>query len=231
MSEELLERDPENRWLARAPRLRLKAEMIRDQALKASGLLNEEVGGPSVKPYQPAGIWEETTGGGGGSTAKYIQDTGTELYRRSMYTFWKRTVPPPSMMAFDAPSRDLCTVKRQETNTPLQALVLLNDPQVVEASRMLAHRAIDNAGGEVRERIAYMFRLATSRTPEEGELALLAQYFEEERLRFTGQPEAAEQYLQVGEYTLQTETQDAELAAYALVANAILNLDEAITRG
>ena len=231
VSEELLERDPENRWLARAPRLRLKAEMIRDQALKASGLLNEEVGGPSVKPYQPAGIWEETTGGGGGSTAKYIQDTGTELYRRSMYTFWKRTVPPPSMMAFDAPSRDLCTVKRQETNTPLQALVLLNDPQVVEASRMLAHRAIDNAGGEVRERIAYMFRLATSRTPEEGELALLAQYFEEERLRFTGQPEAAEQYLQVGEYTLQTETQDAELAAYALVANAILNLDEAITRG
>lgn len=231
VSGELLEQDPDNRWLARAPRRRLKAEMIRDQALKISGLLNEEVGGPSVKPYQPAGLWEETTGGGGGSTARYIQDTGSKLYRRSLYTFWKRTVPPPAMMAFDAPSRDLCAVKRQQTNTPLQALVLLNDPQVVEAARMLAHKAADHAGAEVRERIAYIFRLATSRAPGEKELDILARYFEEERQRFAEQPEQAEQYLKVGEYTLQTQMPDAELAAYALLANAILNLDEAITRG
>ncbi|MCB0584870.1 MAG: PSD1 domain-containing protein [Phaeodactylibacter sp.] len=231
VSEELLEADPENRWLARAPRRRLEAEMIRDQALKVSGLLNREVGGPSVKPYQPAGIWEETTGGGGGSTARYVQDTGDKLYRRSLYTFWKRTVPPPSMMTFDTPSRDLCTVKRQETNTPLQALVLLNDPQSVEAARMLAHQAIDHAGAETKERIAYMFRLATSRAPEKEELEFLVQYFEEEELKFTDRPEAAEKYLQVGEFILQTEMPGAELAAYALVANAILNLDEAITRG
>lgn len=231
VSEKLLEIDPENRWLARAPRRRLKAEMLRDQALKVSGLLNEAVGGPSVKPYQPAGIWEETTGGGGGSTAKYVQDTGDKLYRRSLYTFWKRTVPPPSMMAFDAPSRDLCTVKRQETNTPLQALVLLNDPQAVEAARMLAHQAIDSAGEEVSGRIAYIFRLATSRTPRPEELELLVKYFEEERMRFAGQPEKAGQYLRVGEYTLQTKMDAAELAAYAVVANAILNLDEAVTRG
>ncbi|MCO6479632.1 MAG: PSD1 domain-containing protein [Phaeodactylibacter sp.] len=231
VSDELLEADPDNRWLARAPRRRLTAEMLRDQALKISGLLNEEVGGPSVKPYQPAGIWEETTGGGGGSTAKYVQDKGDKLYRRSLYTFWKRTVPPPSMMTFDAPSRDLCTVKRQETNTPLQALVLLNDPQVVEAARMLAHQAIDQAGVEVAERVAFMFRLATSRPPEKEELELLVQYFEEERSRFAEQPESAGQYLKVGEYTLQTKMPPAELAAYAVVANAILNLDEAVTRG
>lgn len=231
VSEELLEADPDNRWLARAPRRRLKAEMIRDQALKLSGLLNETVGGPSVKPYQPPGIWEETTGGGGGSTAKYVQDTGDKLYRKSLYTFWKRTVPPPGMTAFDAPSRDLCTVKRQETNTPLQALVLLNDPQAVEAARMMAHQAIDRAGEKVSERIAYLFRLATSRAPEQNELDILVQYFEEERLRFAERPERAELYLRVGEYTLQTKMEPAELAAYAVVANAILNLDEAVTRG
>ncbi|MEX0314383.1 MAG: PSD1 and planctomycete cytochrome C domain-containing protein, partial [Allomuricauda sp.] len=123
ISKEMNEKDPENTYLARAPRLRLSAEMIRDQALKISGLLNDEIGGPSVKPYQPEGIWEETTGGGGGSTATYVQSSGKDLYRKSLYTFWKRTVPPPSMMTFDASSRDFGTVKRQETNTPLPALV------------------------------------------------------------------------------------------------------------
>ena len=225
----LLAKDPTNRWLARAPRLRLSAEMIRDQALKISGLLNEEVGGPSVKPYQPTGIWEETTGGGGGSTAKYIQDKGTKLYRRSLYTFWKRTVPPPSMMTFDAPSRDLCIVKRQETNTPLQALVLLNDPQLVEAARLLAHKAIDKGGQESKDRISYMFKSATSRAPEEEEINLLLNYFQEEQDKFITSPERAEDYLKVGEFTLQTNIPKTEMAAYALVANAILNLDEAIT--
>ena len=228
-SEAVRLRDPENRWLSRAPRRRLRAEMIRDQALKASGLLNEEVGGPSVKPYQPAGIWEETTGGGGGSTAKYIQDTGSKLYRKSLYTFWKRTVPPPSMMAFDAASRDLCTVKRQETNTPLQALVLLNDPQLLEASRMLAHRALGYSAQGPEGKIAYLFRLLTSRMPDEGELRLLLKYFEGEKERFSNSPEAAAQYLSIGEYFLQNEASKPELAAYTLVANTILNLDEAIT--
>lgn len=229
ISDELLLKDPENIWLARAPRLRLSAEMIRDQALKISGLLNEEIGGPSVKPYQPPGIWEETTGGGGGSTAKYIQDKGTKLYRRSLYTFWKRTVPPPSMMTFDAPSRDLCTVKRQETNTPLQALVLLNDPQIIEAARLLAHEAIDKGGQTNKERIAYLFQLATSRNPNEEEANILLEYFETEQKKFMDTPKRAENYLKVGEYTLQSDVPKAELAAYTLVANAILNLDEAIT--
>ena len=130
-TKEKLEKDPENKYLARAPRLRLSSEAIRDQALAFSGLLNKEVGGPSVKPYQPEGIWEETTGGGGGSTASYTISEGNDIYRKSLYTFWKRTVPPPSMMTFDSSSRDYCTVKRQETNTPLQALVLLNDSQMV----------------------------------------------------------------------------------------------------
>src|SRR5690606_26901521 len=170
VSKELQELDPENRLLARAPRLRLTAELIRDQALKISGLLNKEVGGPSVKPYQPAGIWEATTGGGGGSTATYITSTGKDLYRKSLYTFWKRTVPPPSMMTFDAASRDLCTVKRQETNTPLQALVLLNDPQIIEASRLIAKNAIDRREG-AKDQIQYIFQLATSRNPDGEELS------------------------------------------------------------
>ncbi|MBT8307015.1 MAG: PSD1 and planctomycete cytochrome C domain-containing protein, partial [Maribacter sp.] len=153
-SNELRERDPENKWLARAPRLRLSAENIRDQALQLSGLLNREVGGPSVKPYQPEGIWEETTGGGGGTTASYIQGEGGDLYRKSLYTFWKRTVPPPSMMTFDASSRDLCSVKRQQTNTPLQALILLNDPQLIEASRVMAFNALRSNTNDTKDRIS-----------------------------------------------------------------------------
>jgi len=225
-----LEHDPNNQWLSRAPRKRLDAEMIRDLALTTSGLLNGTIGGPSVKPYQPAGLWEETTGGGGGETAKYNQGKGPDLYRRSLYTFWKRTVPPPSMMSFDAASRDLCTVERQETNTPLQALVLLNDPQIVEAARFLAHSAIDEIEGDNRERVAYLFQSITSRSPSEEELDILINLFIKEQNNFTESDSIAQAYLAVGDYQMQYDVAPAELAAYTLVANTIFNLDEAIIR-
>ncbi len=227
---ELLERDPENRLLARAPRLRLKAEMIRDHALAISGLLNPEIGGPSVKPYQPPGLWAETTGGGGGSTAKYVEDEGNKRYRRSLYTFWKRTVPPPNMMTFDAASRDLCTVRRQSTSTPLQALTLMNDPQIVEASRVLASRACEEKE-VVNDRIRMMFQAATSRAPSEDELARLLAYYAEEKARFQENEGLAEALLSTGPYPqLFTENQP-DVAALTVVANAIFNLDETISRG
>jgi hypothetical protein len=227
---ELLERDPENRFLARAPRLRLSAEMIRDHVLAASGLLVRTVGGPSVKPYQPPGLWAEKTGGGGGSTAKYVPDTGDDLYRRSIYTFWKRTVPPPSMMTFDAASRDFCTVRRQRTSTPLQALVLMNDPQVIEACRIMAYRSIEEGEG-LEGAINQMFRKATSRYPSSEELQLLAQYYQEELTQFEQNPTAASEFLSVGEYDQDFMIPPAEMAAYTMVANAIFNLDESINKG
>jgi hypothetical protein len=230
VSKELQELDPENRLLARAPRLRLTAELIRDQALKISGLLNKEVGGPSVKPYQPDGIWEATTGGGGGSTATYITSTGKDLYRKSLYTFWKRTVPPPSMMTFDAASRDLCSVKRQETNTPLQALVLLNDPQIIEASRILAKNAIDR-NKETNDQISYIFKQATSRAPDEAELTMLANYYDSMLQKVEGEGIEAKEYLSIGATEMDSNISVSQLAALALTAHTILNLDETITRG
>ncbi|GJM31273.1 MAG: hypothetical protein DHS20C18_02740 [Saprospiraceae bacterium] len=230
MRSDLIDIDPENALLARGPRLRLTAEMIRDQALAISGLLVKKIGGPSVKPYQPAGIWEETTGGGGGSTSKYVQDTGEKLYRRSIYSFWKRTVPPPSMMTYDAASRDFCIVRRQRTSTPLQALVQMNDPQIVEAARVLAYRAITNAAADPVARLNYMFRLATSRKAGAEELETLSTYLEEEKQKFSEDPEAAAEFLSVGQAEQQDLLPDPEIAAYAIVANAILNLDETITK-
>jgi len=226
---ELLEIDPDNELLARAPRTRLSAEMIRDHALATSGLLVKKVGGPSVKPYQPEGLWAEKTGGGGGSTAKYIEDDGEKLYRRSLYTFWKRTVPPPSMMTFDAASRDFCTVKRQNTSTPLQALVLMNDPQILEACRVMAYQAIEK-NENLDDRIAYMFRKATSRRPNAEELDILVDYYKEELQQFESQPENAAEYLTVGVYQQKEVLSIPEMAAYTIVANAIFNLDEAITK-
>ncbi len=230
VTEELLEIDPENNLLAHAPRLRLSAEMIRDHALSVSGLLDKTVGGPSVKPYQPDGLWAETIGGGGGSLAKYIQDQGSKIYRRSIYTFWKRTVPPPSMMTFDATSRDICAVKRPTTSTPLQALVMLNDPQIIEASRVLSYLVIEQEN-EVKNRIAMMFRLATSRNINEDELQNLVSFFEGEKEKFQASPKDAKALLQIGEYPQRDLLDDAELAAYTIIANTIFNLDETITRG
>ncbi len=221
--------DPENVLLARSTRNRLSAEMIRDHALSISGLLIDEIGGPSVKPYQPDGLWSEVTGGGGGSTAKYIQDEGADNYRRSLYTFWKRTVPPPNMMLFDTPTRDFCMVKRENTSTPLQALVLLNDPQFLEIAQSLAFKAI-NENSDPREAIQQMFTLATSRSAEEKELSALLDLYKEQKQFFDSNKIETEKILKLKKFNLSSETIKAELAAQTFVANAILNLDETIRK-
>ncbi|OEK06588.1 PSD1 and planctomycete cytochrome C domain-containing protein [Roseivirga misakiensis] len=225
VTEDLLERDPENKWLTRGPRYRMSFEMIRDNVLAVSGLLNKEVGGPSVKPYQPEGLWAETTSGVG--LTKYIPDDGDALYRRSLYTFWKRTVPPPAMITFDAASRDLCEVDRQKTNTPLQALVMMNDPQVLEASRVLAYQAIDQKKSN-KEGISYVFEKILGRVPSEEEERILTAFLEKELDRFKSSPENTEAYLSVGNYPQKIQT--AEAAAYMSVINTIFNLDEAISK-
>ncbi len=228
---ELLEQDPANKLLARASRLRLTAEMIRDQALAISGLLVKEVGGPSVKPYQPEGIWEETTGGGGGSTSRYVEGTGNDLYRKSLYTFWKRTVPPPSMMTFDTASRDLCSVLRQETNTPLQALVLLNDPQMVEAARALAANTVKKFPENIEKQIGYVFQKATSRLPDAEEATMLLEHYNDMRTKMDNGVFTASEYMAIGEFKSDAGIPEKDLASLALVAHTVLNLDETITRG
>ena len=186
VTSELLERDPENEWLTRGPRYRMTFEMIRDNVLASSGLLNREVGGPSVKPYQPEGLWAETTSGIG--LTNYVRDSGDKIYRRSLYTFWKRTVPPPNMLTFDAASRDLCEVDRQKTNTtPLQALVMMNDPQFLEASRVLAYDLIESSEIE-NERINRAFEKILGRTPSEDEYEILKSYLSTELNRFMEDP-------------------------------------------
>ncbi len=230
-SPQLLEKDPENKWLARISSTRLSAEMIRDHALSISGLMVSEIGGPSVKPYQPEGLWNEVTGGGGGTTAKYVQDEGSKNYRRSMYTFWKRTVPPPNMITFDAPSRDLCTVKRETTSTPLQALVLMNDPQFLETSRALAIRALEEKEGKPSEAIQFMFKLATSRSADKEELTVLVGLFEEERNNFEAHPEELDDFLGTQSIAKANAKEQSTLAAMIYLANTIFNLDETIRKG
>jgi hypothetical protein len=221
---ELLQRDPENRLLARGPRVRLSAEMIRDQALAVSGLLVEKIGGPSVKPYQPAGLWKELGG------EDYKQDTGEGLYRRSLYTFWKRAVPPPSMMNFDAAGREACTVRENRTNTPLQALDLMNDRAYVEASRVLAERMMREGGATTESRIAFTFRLATARHPRAPELAILLDSFHRSLDRFHTEPAAAIRLVSEGEHHRDETLEVSSLAAYTTVASLILNLDETVTK-
>jgi hypothetical protein len=221
----LLDRDPDNRNLARGPRFRLSAEVIRDQALAASGLLVERLGGPSVNPYQPPGLWKELTGGG-----DVVQDHGPGLYRRSLYTFWKRTIAPPSMMTFDAAGREACTVRETRTNTPLQALTLLNEVTFVEAARLLAQRAMLERAGSPDERIARAFRLALARNPTPRELEVLVQSFERARATFGERPAKASELLRVGEAPADARLEAGELAAYATVASLILNLDEVVTK-
>ncbi|WP_324024043.1 PSD1 and planctomycete cytochrome C domain-containing protein [Maribacter sp. BPC-D8] len=230
-TKEKLEQDPENKYLARASRLRLSSEAIRDQALAFSGLLNKEVGGPSVKPYQPEGIWEETTGGGGGSTASYTLSEGKDVYRKSIYTFWKRTVPPPSMMTFDSSSRDYCSVKRQETNTPLQALVLLNDPQIVEAARVAAVGEMTAHPNSENEQIKTLFYKATSRLPNEVEEQSLVDYYTEMLGKVESGEISVSEYLSIGRSEVPAELNKEKLAAMTLTAHTILNLDETINRG
>jgi hypothetical protein len=230
----LYQRDPENRLLARGARHRLYAEFIRDQALAASGLLDDRIGGASVSPYQPPGIWEELASRADGAnwTAQvYKQSTGKDLYRRTMYTFWKRTAPPPSLMTFDTPDRETCAVRRARTNTPLQALVLLNDPTYVEASRKLAERMTREGGKTPAERITLAFRLATARRPSDRELGVLTRIYDAQVAAYRRDPAAATKLLTVGESKRDESLDAAELAALATVAGVILNLDETVTKG
>ncbi|HEY4313852.1 MAG TPA: PSD1 and planctomycete cytochrome C domain-containing protein [Pirellulales bacterium] len=231
---DLAARDPDNRLLGRAPRARLIAEFIRDQALAVSGLLNDQIGGASVSPYQPPGLWEELAfraDGKNWTAQTYTQSHGPELYRRTMYTFWKRTSPPPTLITFDAPDRETCTVRRATTNTPLQALVLLNDPTYVEASRKLAERIMTEAPQSLEERIAFAFRLATARRPSEGEIGVLRRVYEEQLASYRANADAAQKLLSVGEAARNDKLDAAELAAWTMVASMILNLDETVTKG
>jgi hypothetical protein len=221
---DLLAVDPKNQWLARGPRFRLAAEVIRDSALLASGLLVERIGGPSVKPYQPAGLWEEL------GDDSYEQDRGEGLYRRSLYTFWKRTVTHPLMTTFDAPSREICTVREQRTNTPLQALALMNEAGMVEAARVLAQRVLSEGHRSAQERLIRAFRLVTSRHPKQQEITVLEQSLTQHLEHFGQNRQAAESLAAVGEYPTQATLDAVELASYTTIANMLLNLDEVVTQ-
>jgi hypothetical protein len=225
LTPELLQKDPDNRLLARGPRVRLPAETVRDQALAASGLLVERLGGPSVKPYQPAGLWKELTG-----TEEYVPDQGDKLYRRSLYTFWKRTVAPPQMLTFDAAGREMCVVRETRTNTPLQALNLMNDVTFVEAARVLAQRVLREAGPTDEDRIVLAFRYATGRRPRAEELQILRANLQHHRLRYKRDPQAAAKLVAAGQYPRDPCLEVGELAAHTAVASLILNLDEVITK-
>ncbi|MED5466529.1 MAG: DUF1553 domain-containing protein, partial [Pseudomonadota bacterium] len=223
-------RDPENRLLARGPRMRLDAEEIRDACLASSGLLVKQLGGKSVYPYQPKGLWMELNNRPGYSKA-YTQGKGNDLYRRSLYTFWKRTVPSPMLKTFDAPEREFCTTRRSRTNTPLQALALLNGPQFVEAARHLAQRMLTEGGQTVNERITYGFRLVTARTPGQTEVALLLSAYTENLKRYASNEPAALKLLQVGDSPYNADLNISKLAAMTRVARLLLNLNESITKG
>jgi hypothetical protein len=220
---EHLKNDAKNRFLARGPSHRLQAEMIRDNALAASGLLTHQVGGASVKPYQPKGLWVEKTG----PYLAYQPSSGDSLYRRSMYTFIRRTTPHPAMIAFDAPDRSVCIVKRENTNTPLQALILLNDPQFVEAHKVLAERMQKEGGDDLEDQTGYAFRLVTGRNPSKTELQLLLEQYQTEVSRFDQDPESAEQLLNVGEHPVDKSLDKTHTAALTMVASTLLNHDEA----
>ncbi|CAN5834960.1 DUF1553 domain-containing protein [soil metagenome] len=226
-SAEAREKDPGNILFSRAPSYRLSAEMIRDNALAASGLLVPKIGGPSVYPYQPEGIWEALATR---NLTTYKQGTGEDLYRRSLYTVWKRSSPPPSMMNFDAPDRYLCVVKRQKTATPLQSLVLLNDPQYVEASRKLAERMMQEGGAKPEQRITYAFKALTSRAPRPKELTLLQQLYAEELADFRKKPERVPELLSVGEAARDTALNAEELATCTIIASTIMNFDEFVMK-
>lgn len=234
VSSDLLETDPLNRLLARGPRHRLPAETIRDSALAVSGLLVEKLGGPSVKPYQPADLWKEVafdTSGNNLTAQIYQQDEGDSLYRRSMYTYWKRTAPPPTMLIFDGPDRERCVVRRERTNTPLQALVLMNDPTYVEASRKLAERMLSEAGSDPSQRVAWAYELVLSRQPSVAELEPLLSLLDEQRARFSGDSEASQALVNVGASPHDESLDACEIAAYTVIASILLNLDETVTKG
>lgn len=213
-------RDPENEWLARGPSLRLPAEHVRDAALAASGLLTRRIGGPSVKPYQPDGLWEQA-----GTGQTYVQDTGANLYRRSIYTFWRRTSPPPSLTMFDAVSREVCVARREVTATPLQSLVLLNDPQFVEAARVLAERLVREFPGDAPARHREAFRRLIGRAPVAAEAAIAARAFDEQRRLYAADPAGARALLNVGASPPDARLPALDVAATTAVASLIMNFD------
>jgi hypothetical protein len=227
----VLTRDPQNRLLARGPRFRLPAEFIRDSALKVSGLYVDRLGGPSVNPYTPGDLWREIShyGSTPATAQTFVQDHGDKLYRRSLYTYWKRTVPPPNMVAFDAPNREICTIARPTTTTPLQALVLLNDVQYVEASRAFAERILSQPMDETN-RLRWAFEECVSRQPTNAELTVLASALDRERTRYQANPTAAKQYLANGESPRNQKIAAPEHAAWSQVAALLLNLSETVTR-
>ena len=227
LTPELKLQDPENRWLTRGPRHRLSAETIRDNALAISGLLNRKLGGPSVKPYQPAGLWEDVTVERRG---KYVADTAEGLFRRGMYTFWKRTCPPPSMVSFDAPNREVCVARRSRTNTPTQALVLLNDPTYVEAARVFASDILRAGGADDLMRLNYAYRKAIARQVLPEEIPPLKELLDLAKSEFLQDPQRTTAFLSVGTLPPASELNPSELAAWTVVCSAILNLDETITK-
>lgn len=222
-SDRLLAEDPDNKLLARGPARRLTAEMLRDQTLFDSGLLVEKLGGPSVKPYQPEGVWDVAMG-----HPTYDQGHGDDLHRRSLYTFWKRSVAPPVMLTFDAADRNYCVVRRQSTSTPLQALALLNDVQITEAARFISQRMFKEGGATPAARVAWMFRLITDRQPTEMELTILQRLFAEQRQVFQSDPDATKRLLAVGEAKNDPALNPLDLSAGTVLAEAILNHDEAV---
>jgi len=224
-----LEVDPDNRLLARSSRFRLDAEVLRDQALHVAGLLDETMGGPGVRPYQPEGIWF-AVGYSGSNTVRYAQGPKEDLHRRSLYTFWKRTAPPPNLTTFDAPMRDACTVRRERTNTPLQALVMLNDPTYVEAARFIAARVLREAGPSHLERAGHLFQLVASRTPTGEEADRIARLVTALSADFEADPLDAVELVATGDLEVPADVDTIELATWTLTASAILNLDEVLTR-
>jgi hypothetical protein len=221
-------RDPENRLLARGPRVRLAAEMIRDQALAVAGLLQDKMGGPAVKIYQPEGLWEQLSAFQGRKL--FERAKGPDLWRRSVYAYWKRTVPPPSLTIFDAPTREFCVVRRQASSTPLQALALLNDEMYIEAARKFAERMIKEGGATPGARLAWAFRVAASRPASSAEIAVLERGLAQRLAQYRAAPAAAERLLAAGDSPRDSQLDAVELAAYTTAAGVILNLDEVITR-
>jgi hypothetical protein len=229
-SPELTERDPENRLLAHGPRERLTAEMLRDQALSISGLLYDKLGGPPVFPYQPANLYKGIVVAVDYPGTSYTESQGNDLYRRSLYTFWKRTVPYPTLSIFDVPNREVCVVQRSKTDTPLQALELMNDPVQLEAARKLAERMLLEGGATADQRLAFAFKLATARVPEAVELQQLDTLLRERLADYHENPSAAKAFIAVGQSKPNATLDPVDLAAYANLASLILNLDETITR-
>jgi hypothetical protein len=228
-TEEKLKVDPENRLLSRGPRFRMDGEMVRDYALAASGLLVPKIGGPSVKPYQPDGVWE-TVAMIGSNTRFYKQGKGDDLYRRSLYTFWKRSAPPASMDIFNAPTRETCTMRRERTDTPLQALVTMNDTQFVEAARVLAQRALRESNGNLDREIDFMAARLLARLFNEKEREIVKQAYQEFLTYYDAHPEDAQKLLAVGEFKTDLPVPAPQVAALTMVANQVMNLDEVFNK-